>query len=234
MAIRIKMLIVCIALFSMPFVRLAAQEDDEYRMEIGGALGGSFYMGDANYTKPFMNLGPAGGVIGRFILNPRMDIKMDLLVGRISGDTNNFDNKYPQNGQASFKRTVFDFGGQFEYNFWAYGTGHGYRGGHRFTPYILGGVGLTYAPAPAEAVFTANLPVGLGVKYKLGRRLNIGCEFAMHFSLSDKLDVTNKEGFQLNDPYGISSVGIKNKDSYAFLLFYLTYDISPKCKDCNN
>ena len=211
----------------------AMAQEDEYRIELGGALGGSFYMGDANYTTPFKDLGIAGGVIARYILNPRMAIKGNLIAGRIAGDTKDFKNIYPFDGVASFKRTIFDLGAQFEYNFIPYGTGYGYRGGRRFTPYLLGGVGFTYAPPPAEGVFTLNFPIGIGVKYKLNKRLNVGCEFTMRFSLSDKLDVTNKEGLQLNDPYQIKGQGFKNKDSYSFALLFITYDLFPKCKEFN-
>lgn len=229
-----RTLILCIWLLTFPFLNLFAQDEDQYKMELGGALGGSFYMGDANYTTPFKNLGVAGGIMARYIINPRMALKSNLTAGQISGSTKDFKNKYPDNGEVSFKRTLFDLGLQFEYNFLGYGTGYGFRGEHRFTPYILGGLGFTYAPAPAEGVFTLNFPVGVGVKYKLARRLNIGCEFTMRFSLSDKLDVTNKEELQLNDPYRIKSGGWKNKDSYSYTVFFITYDLFSKCKECNN
>ena len=229
-----RALIICLLLLTLPCLYLSAQDEDEYKMELGGALGGSFYMGDANYTTPFKDLGFAGGIVARYIMNPRMAIKGNFTVGRISGDTKNFKNKYPENGEASFKRTIFDLGAQFEYNFLGYGTGYGFRGEHRLTPYILGGMGFTFAPAPAEGIFTVNFPIGVGVKYKLARRINIGCEFTMRFSMSDKLDVTNKEGLQLNDPFRIKGNGLKNKDSYSYTVFFITYDLFSKCKECNN
>jgi hypothetical protein len=93
-------------------------------------------------------------------------------------------------------------------------------------------LGLTYAAGPS-AVVTANIPVGVGVKYKIGQRLNAGCELTMRFSMSDRLDVNSKSGLQLNDPYGIKSKGLKNRDSYALVQFYLTYDLFAKCRECN-
>ena len=93
---------------------------------------------------------------------------------------------------------------------------------------------MTFAPKPANNVFTLNLPVGLGVKYKIAPRLNLGCELSFRFSLSDDLDVTRETAPVLNDPYGIKSGGLKNKDSYSFLCFFLTYDIMPKYRKCNN
>lgn len=61
MAFTKRTLILCILLLSLPLAGLYAQDEEEYKMELGGGLGGSFYMGDANYTTPFKNIGIAGG-----------------------------------------------------------------------------------------------------------------------------------------------------------------------------
>jgi hypothetical protein len=79
-----------------------------------------------------------------------------------------------------------------------------------------------------------NIPLGLGVKFKVVERVNIGAEWTVRFTTSDKLDVTNKEGLQLNDPYGIKSKGLKNKDTYSWLMLYVSYDMFPKYRKCNN
>jgi Domain of unknown function (DUF6089) len=221
--------VLCIALLLAGSMRTKAQE--EYRMELGAAVGGCFYMGDANYTTPFKNTGAAGGALVRFILNQRMAIKANLIAARISGATSAGDS-YPYGGQAKFKRGLMDIGAQYEYNFLAYGNGYGYRGGHRFTPYITAGLGATFA-FPPHGVFTANIPLGAGVKYKIGERLNVGAEMTMRFSMSDKIDVTDKSGLQLDNPYMIKGKGLKNKDSYAFAVIFVTYDLFAKCKECN-
>jgi len=226
------LIIFVLLIFSI--LKISAQDDLEYKMELGGMLGGSFYMGDANYSTPFKNMGFTGGAVARYIFNPRMSVKGNFVFGRISGNTEEQKNIYPENQNASFKRNIFDLGAQFEYNFFAYGNGKGYRGNKRFTPYILGGLGFTFAPSPAKGVFTLNIPIGAGVKYKFAERWNIGCEFTMRFSLSDNLDVTNKEGMQLNDPYNIKSGFLKNKDSYSFTMIFITYDLFPKYRKCNN
>ena len=205
----------------------------EYKMELGAMAGGCFYMGDAN-TIPLRNLSLAGGVLARYNFNPRMAVKGDLAVGHIQGTTEGLNNKFPGEGYQTFNSNVYELGAQFEYNFFAYGTGAGYKGSRRFTPYILSGLGITYAPRPSNQVFAMNIPLGMGVKYKAAKRLNVGAEWTMRFATSDRLDVTGGNKLMLDDPYGIESKGVKNKDSYSFLMVYVSYDLFPKYRKCNN
>ena len=116
----------------------------------------------------------------------------------------------------------------YEYNFWPYGTGRDYRGAKRLTPFVFLGIGATYAKTEEKGVFTGNFPLGLGVKYKLGKRVNLALEWAMHFSLSDELD-------GVKDPYMIKSGGLfKNTDCYSTLQLTLTYSFMQKCRTCNS
>lgn len=153
-----------------------------------------------------------------------------------------------------FKNTLVDFNALYEYNFFPYGTGRDYRGAKRLTPFIGVGLGFTYvnckngtidmSAVPAKVasssseifgspemtgssgVFTANLPIAFGVKYKVADRVNLGLEWMIHFTLSDKLD-------GVKDPYHISSTGIfKNTDCYSNLQVSLTYSFWEKCKTC--
>lgn len=221
-----------LGLFATP--AFVCAQDLEYKMEVGGTLGGSFYLGDANFTGLFKELSAMGGVVARYNLNPRMAVKGNLAVAGISGTTKGSEYHIPGNSDIDFSRTLYDLGAQFEYNFFPYGSGGGYKRLYRFTPYIFAGMGFTYAGKPVDDVFTLNFPIGLGVKYKIANRLNVGCELSFRFSMSDKLDVSEAATPTLNDPLGIKSSGMKNKDSYSFFALFLTYDIMPKYRKCNN
>lgn len=220
---------------------LNAQET-EYRMEIGGGVGTDFYLGDANGT-PFAHLGGMCSVLLRRIFNPRMCIKANIAIGHISGTSEGAfiptdpNSATPEGGTpttVSFSRNLLDVGAQFEMNFWGYGSGEGYKGNRRITPYALAGAGLTVGMGGgASSCAALCLPIGIGVKYKVRKRLNLGLEWTMRFTTSDELDAT-AEGTQLSAPYGIESSGLKNKDCYSFLMLSLTYDISPKLRRCNN
>lgn len=208
----------------------ATAQEDGYLMEVGPLAGGCFYMGDANPGRLYLNTGGLVGAVLRYNVNTRLSLKADLAMGKISGSTDNIkDRSFPQ--PASFKRNVFDFGVQVEGGFLAYGTTT-WNNCHRLVPYYLLGIGLTYAPKPADNVFAANFPIGFGVRYKLAERLNLGLEWTMRFSTSDCLDVTGNGN--LADPFKIQGGFMKNKDSYCYTMLTLTYDIFARPCDCND
>ena len=127
-----------------------------------------------------------------------------------------------------FSNAMFDLGVRYEYNFWPYGTGRDYRGAKRLTPFVFGGVGGVLVSTNDKSVISLSVPVGVGVKYKVARRLNLSLEWAMHFTDSDRLD-------GVADPYHIKSTGLfKNRDCYSMLQLSLTYSFLPKCVTCNN
>lgn len=209
-------------------LNMNAQTDDEYLMEIGGGVGFLGYLGDYNNVLT-RDLQPMATLLVRRNLNPYMGLRLAASFGKLKGDERDVKTVYPSTGVTpySFSRTLTDVSLTYEYNFWPYGTGHDYYGAKRLTPFVFLGLGGTYAGGDGSSVFTANIPIGLGLKYKVGQRMNVGVEWAMHFSMSDKLDGRK-------DPYGITSSGMfKNTDCYSVLQLTLSYSFMPKCTTCN-
>ena len=209
-------------------LNMNAQTDDEYLMEIGGGVGFLGYLGDYNNVLT-RDLQPMATLLVRRNLNPYMGLRLAASFGKLKGDERDVKTVYPSTGVTpySFSRTLTDVSLTYEYNFWPYGTGHDYYGAKRLTPFVFLGLGGTYAGGDGSSVFTANVPIGLGLKYKVGQRMNVGVEWAMHFSMSDKLDGRK-------DPYGITSSGmLKNTDCYSVLQLTLSYSFMPKCTTCN-
>lgn len=223
----VVMLLLCIV--ATPLV---AQDDDtEYRMEVGAGVGMHFGLNDVN-SKFYGSSKLAGSVLTRFLLNPRSAVKVALNYGGVGGSTDGMKSFYPahpeQSGDARLsykaKGGLFDLCGLYEINFLPYGYFQGYQGFHRFVPYLQMGIGFTYSDA--GDAFALNIPLGVGVKYKISRRLNLGLEWRMHFTMNDKL-----EG--LEAPLGLESQMFRNKDHYSFTMLTLTYDIAPRCPTCN-
>lgn len=205
-----------------------AQDDPEYRMEVGGGLGLVSYEGDfnSNLTK---GMQPMASLVAKYRYNPRMALGMSIGYGKLKGSSADVSTWYPGTAAApySFDNQLIDVTMRYEYNFWAYGTGREYYGARHVAPFIAIGLGMTYVDS-THGVFAANLPIGAGVKMKLGERLNLAVEWTMRFTGSDELDGQK-------DPYGIESSGLfKNTDCYSVLQLTLTYDIWKKCKTCNN
>ena len=216
-------------LLSIASVPANAQTDYEYRMEIGGGVGLMAYEGDFNGSI-LHNMQPSASLMLRRVINPYMDLRLAASYGKLKGSSKDVKTYLPQyqDTQYDFSTTLVDLSATYEYNFWRYGTGNDYRGAQRLTPFIFAGIGTTYASTPTGNVFTANLPLGLGIKYKVAPRLNLGIEWAIHFSLNDKLD-------GIADPYGIQSTGMfKNTDCFSALQLTLTYSFMPKCRTCHN
>lgn len=216
-------------LLSIASVPANAQTDYEYRMEIGGGVGLMAYEGDFNGSI-LHNMQPSASLMLRRVINPYMDLRLAASYGKLKGSSKDVKTYLPQyqDTQYDFATTLIDLSATYEYNFWPYGTGNDYRGAQRLTPFVFAGIGTTYASTPTGNVFTANLPLGLGVKYKVAPRLNLGIEWTIHFSLNDKLD-------GIADPYGIQSTGMfKNTDCFSALQLTLTYSFMPKCRTCHN
>lgn len=206
----------------------AAQNDETvYRLELGGGVG----MG-LNLTDVDGKIGLAAAAVARFPLNPRMAVKAQFSYSQIKGATDGIKNFYPidpsQPGSDRLHYEVsdgiYDLSALYELHFLPYGYVRDYKGYSRIVPYLQMGFGLTYGPA--GKAFSANIPLGFGVKYKVAPRLNLGLDWLMHFSLSDKLD-------GLDAPLGIISSGFRNKDHYSALTLTLTYDLNPRCPTCN-
>ncbi len=202
----------------------------EYKYEIGGMTGGAFYMGDANKTALFKDLNAAFGGVFRYNANFRWAFKGNLTWGKVSGSTNGLDNVFPENAQVVFERNVIDLGGQMEFNFFPYSDKYAYMNTRKLTPYIVFGLGLTLATGGDDTFVGPNIPLGMGVKYKLKNRINLGCEFTVR-----KLFGDNFEGNEvLNDPYQLKDDWLKNNDWYSFLLFSVTWDFGPRTRPCNS
>lgn len=231
-ALSTKLRIIYSLLLLMAVLPVSAQDDPEYRMEIGGGAGAMGYLGDFN-DKLTKNLQPMATVLARYNLNPYMGLKLNASFGKVKGDSKGLKTYYPDYTVEtySFSNPLVDVGVTYEYNFWPYGTGRDYRGAKRLTPFVFGGLGATYVKlknTDKKSTFTANVPIGIGLKYKVNERMNVGLEWAMHFALDDKLDGTK-------DPYYIKSSGaFKNTDCYSTLQLTLTYSFWAKCRTCHN
>ena len=213
-------------LMAVVTMAIQAQDEPEYRLEIGAGAGVVNYLGDYN-ASIFGELQPMGAVMAKYKANPHMAVALTAGYGKLQGSSDKAKTWYPEGERYEFSKSLIDVNLRFEYNFWAYGTGREYRGARKLAPFITLGLGSAIHGDP-EKGFAVSLPIGAGVKYKIAERVNLTAEWRVHFTLSDLLD--GKE-----DPYGIKSSGIfKNTDCYSTLQLSVTYSFMAKCRTCHN
>ncbi|NLX65788.1 MAG: hypothetical protein GXZ19_03285 [Bacteroidales bacterium] len=226
----VVLLFVVMTLFML--ISTADGQAQEYKYEMGGAVGSSFYMGDANRSRLYLHPGLSGGILFRYNLNFLWSIKTGLSVATVSGESEESGNSFPFGGRASFHRTLAELGTQVEFNFFPYSDRYAYLGTKNYTPYLCTGVGVTYASGE-KTFFGANIPFGIGFKYKLKNRMNIGIEFSMRKLFRDDFDVTEKTtGWSLDNPFSIESSLLKNRDWYSFTIIFLTWEFATREDPC--
>ncbi len=203
-------------------------DDDDYRYDIGGGIGMTGYLGDANTANLYANPSWDMEALFRYILNPRFAFKTNFYVGGLRGDSADMTNVFPDGNTFKFSTTFYELGEMVEFNFFNYGMGRKYQRLSRITPYIAAGLGFNVWSVDGKANASLVIPFGVGVKYKVNKRLNLGLEFLMKKSFSDKLD-----GENLSDPYQIKHSFMKNTDWYSTLTFTISYEFSRRCAECH-
>ncbi|MDP1620829.1 MAG: DUF6089 family protein [Bacteroidales bacterium] len=189
-----------IPLFMLQFYSSEAQD-----MEVGVTIGGSYYLGDLNPGKHFLNTAVAYGVVARLNLDTRWAVKISGVRGKIKGNaaTSTF---LPGRGLA-FTSNLTDIAGVVEFNFMQYFTGSRMN---PISPYIYGGISafffdpvyngislrsmgtegqnIGYEGRSPYGSVSVSVPFGLGVKVSIAKRFGLQVYWEMHKTFNDYLD----------------------------------------------
>lgn len=207
---------------------LTASAQEDYRFDIGGGVGMTGYLGDANNANLYQNPSWDAELLFRYLYNPRFNFKTNFYVGGLRGNSAQMSDVFPENNHFKFTTTFYELGETFEFHFFNYGMGETYRKLKRWTPYIVAGVSVMAWTVDKKPGVSFAIPLGVGFKYKPALRWNLGLEFLMKKTFSDRVD-----GADLKDPYGIKSGFMKNTDWYSTLTFTVSYEFSKRCAVCN-
>ena len=196
-----------IGLFFIDLQKAVAQKS-----EIGLLLGGAVYSGDLSpQLVNFKFVRPAAGLFYRYNYTSHWAAKLALFAGTITGDDAQASNDFQKNRNLNFSSYLFELTGNIEFNFLEYVTGDKKR---PFTPYVFTGLSVfdfnpkteingntvELKPLGTEGQNLANPPVkpyslvqvadplGLGIKWSIGPRLNFGFEFGARKTFTNYLD----------------------------------------------
>lgn len=180
-------------------------------MEVGGSVGLSYYMGDINPIKPFVQSNLGWGVLARYYDGTRWAFRLSYSNLQLSC-SDEASKCRPERG-LSFHTKVHDIAFIAEFNFFDYFTG---SKRNRLSPYIFGGIsvlmfnpkanddtelcnlltdtdsddmidGLTTSTAKYRKT-AASIPFGIGVKYSVSRKIGVALAWRWHYAFTDWLD----------------------------------------------
>lgn len=264
---------------------LFAQNSIVQEGEFGIGLGAGHYFGDLNTRARLNRPKLAAGIFFRKNFGNYIALRIAGNFTQLGySDVYNTQNEYMRRRNLSFNTNVWELGLQGDFNFYRFMPGDPE---FRFTPYITFGISAVnydpYAylngqkyflrplgtegqgldssrPRPYSSMAIA-FPFGVGVKYSINERINIGFEIVHRFTSTDYLDDVSKtyadpalfppnpDG-SLSTAYLLSDrsyetgdrIGIKgrqrgnsqNKDQFVTALFYISFNLqSYKCPSAN-
>jgi len=268
-------LIIC-----LPFASFA-QNSIVQEGEFGVGIGAAHYFGDLNTRAKLNRPKLAAGIFFRKNFGNYIAMRVSGNYAQLGySDIYNTHNEYMHRRNLSFNTNVWELGLQGDFNFYRFMPG---ESEFRFTPYVTFGISAfnydPYAYLNGEKYFLRTLgtegqaidslhrkpyssmavafPFGVGIKYSINERINLGFEVVYRFTNTDYLDDVsttyvdpslfppNPDG-SLSTAYLLSDrsyetgerIGIKgrergnsqNKDNFVTAMFYISFNLqSYKC-----
>ncbi|MGQ1785394.1 MULTISPECIES: type IX secretion system protein PorG [unclassified Saccharicrinis] len=236
--LRLKAIYVFVGLFVT--ISFGAAQD---KVELGGYVGTSYYLGDLNPQNQFYQPGLSFGGVARYVLDDRYALKGTLGVASLKGSYPDNNVLFPEGDVPySFSRKVADGTLQMEFNFKSYD--HPFVSTTNFTPYISLGLGTSvYKRFSTEignnsqqTVFILSLPFGIGAKYKINKWIRVGAEWSFRKTFVDDLDVVGSNlPVNAEDAYGFNSESkIHNTDMYSVASVHMTFSLFTRKAQCNS
>ncbi len=223
---RAIIVIITIVLFGATSLPVKAQEE-AYKWDAGLSLGMSGYIGEANSSNLYQNPGFAAALSMRYLIDTRWALRGMFTTMSLRGNSADMENVFPGGKTYEFSSQVYDLGVRAEANFFSYGIGETYKKLRRWTPYLAVGIGATLSSVDGDMFIAMNVPMSLGVKFKLRPRLNLGLEWTITKVFGDNVD-----GKELSNVYSIENSFIRNSDWHSSLMISISYEFGKRCVAC--
>ena len=162
------------------------------------------------------------GFVYRYNFNPRQAIRTSFIYGALKGNDLDFNNQYQQTRAASFTNSVFEWGAQFEFNFFPYSTAGKWWD---YTPYFAGGIGLAFLSSPYFYIYSC-YPLSIGFKVNVYKNMGLEAEYGFRKTFYDNFDGLNDN----IDPDDRSWA--HNNDWYMFTGVTLTWKMFHNLSSC--
>lgn len=208
-------LLLAALIFAFPFCGRAQwmeNSSEQYVGEIGAAIGSAEYFGDLNTTSSLDAMKPSFGVFYRKFYNNYIGFSAHFDYAQLGYSDVRSKNQYQQTRNLSFNTSIYELTVRADFNFFRFEPG---SYDYRFTPYVTVGIGgflfdpyayyqdqkyylqplgtegqgsPLYPKRKPYGLQSICVPVGIGVKYNLTSRYNLGFEVVHRFTNTDYLD----------------------------------------------
>jgi hypothetical protein len=276
--------ILAILSFCLP-VAVYAQNAIVQEGEFGIGLGAAHYFGDLNTRAHLDRPKLAAGLFFRKNFGNYIALRVAGTYARLGySDVYNTQSVFMQRRNLSFNTNIWELGLQGDFNFYKFMPGDP---DFRFTPYVTFGVSaFNYDPfaylngqkyflrplgtegqndtsmhrKPYNSMALA-IPFGVGLKYALNERINVGFEVVYRFTNTDYLDdvsttypgpgsfppnpdgtanpayLLSDRSYETGTPIGVKGQqrgNSQNKDQFVTAMFYISFNLqSYRCPTVN-
>ena len=226
-----------------------AQQSITQEGEFGLSLGAAHYFGDLNTRAHINRPKIAAGVFFRKNFSNYVALRVGANFAQVGySDVYNDHNEFMTRRNLSFNSNIWELAVQGDFNFYRFMPG---EDEFRFTPYITFGVGIfnydpyaflngdkyflrplgtegqgdtSYPDRKQYSSMALSVPFGVGFKYSINERMNVGFEIVHRFTNTDYLDDVSKT-------YVDPAIFPPNPDGSASPAYYLqdrSYETGPR------
>jgi hypothetical protein len=276
--------ILAVVALCLPTV-LFAQQGYVQEGEFGVGIGFAHYFGDLNTRAHVNRPKPAATAFFRKNFGNYIALRVGASFAQVGySDAYNKENLTMLQRNLSFNSNIWEFGVQGDFNFFRFMPGDP---DFRWSPYVTLGVGIfnydPYAYLSGDKYYLRSLgtegqgdtnyrdrkpynsmafsvPFGVGIKYSVNERINVGFEIVHRFTTTDYLDDVSKtyvdpaifppnpDGtpspaallsdrsyeYGITNPKGAQRGNSKQKDQFATAIFYISFNLqSYRCPTAN-
>ena len=215
------------------FINIASILAQQY--EFGIVAGGGNYIGDIGREYYFYPNKLGGGIVFKRTVNQWFSFRINLNYFQISAKDSEAESVGRRVRNFSTETQIINFNMGVEYNFIARNPFLQLQSIHKITPYFFTGIGLGsytgnfYQNNKSEIDFNGanlNIPMVLGLKYKVSPHFLIALEAGTYYFLTDNLDGTGSyygNEDRLIRIGAIPTTNIHSNDWYSFTSISFIY-----------
>lgn len=173
--------------------------------ELGFYGGGSYYIGDINPRRHFLDTRAACGLFFRYSTNYRYAFRLGFNYGNIRANDANSREADQIERNLNFRSRIYEVNSIAEFNFVEYRIG---QERYPFTMFVFAGLSGYYFDPQTDigsgftslrnirtegqgssySKFQMSIPFGLGIKFNIGEKCGIGLEWGPRRTYTDYLD----------------------------------------------